>query len=158
MFSDRFPLEGGRNIAFELSANVRNSWVYAALDLVNDATGSVVSFDKSVEYYSGSDSDGAWTEGSTTEDAVLGPVDAGTYVLRVEAQHGGLGDVDLGVVVRQGVFRWSWFFTLFGVLMVPFVVVGMHALVFRGRRWANSNVVARRTASSGDSNDGGSDD
>lgn len=160
MFSDKFRLEGGRNVAFELSASLNNDWLYAALDLVNDDTGNVVSLDKSIEYYSGADSDGAWSEGSTTADDVLGPVEAGNYVLRVEAQHGGAGGVDLGIAIRQGVFRAAWFWTFYVLLMIPFAVLGIHAFSFRRRRWENSNVGARASSAgdSDDDNDGGSDD
>ena len=140
MFSDKFPLDGGRNVAFELSASVENNWVYAALDLVNDDTGGVVSFDASIEYYAGVDDGESWSEGSRTQGEVIGPVEPGTYVLRVEAQHGGLGDVDLGVEVRQGVFRWVWFWIGLGVLAVPFGLVGLHAARFRKQRWENSDL------------------
>jgi hypothetical protein len=158
-FSDKFRLEGGRNVAFELSSNVSNNWVYAALDLVNDDTGSVISIDKSIEFYSGFDGGESWSEGSTTADAVIGPVEPGNYVLRVEAQHGGPGDVDLGVVIRQGVFRSGIFWTMFGFFMVPFAFVGLHAISFRKRRWENSNVGSRAgSSSSSDSDDGGDDD
>ena len=141
-FSNKFQLDGGKNVLFDLSADVANNWVYATLDLVNDDTGSVVNIDKTIEYYSGYDSDGSWTEGSNTAAEVIGPVEPGTYVLRVEAQHGGLGSVDLGVVIRQGVFRWIWFWLFFGVLVIPFGAVTVHALSFRRRRWENSNVGA----------------
>jgi hypothetical protein len=99
----------------------------------------VVSFDTNLEYYSGYDDEGSWSEGSNTTDQVLGPVEAGTYVLRVEAIHGGTGDVSLGVVVRQGVFRWIWFGLCLGVLAIPFGIVALHAHSFRKRRWANSS-------------------
>jgi hypothetical protein len=159
-FSEKFRLDGGRNVAFELSSNVSNNWVYAALDLVNDDTGAAISIDRSIEYYSGSDSDGSWSEGSTTADAVIGPVEPGNYVLRIEAQHGGPGSVELGVVVRQGVFRQGIFWTMFGLVMVPFVFVGLHAINFRRRRWENSNLGSRASSSSGgdDSDDGDDDD
>jgi hypothetical protein len=140
MFSNKFQLEGRENIQFDLSSDVNNNWVYASLDLVNEDTGSVVSIDKTIEYYAGSDYDGSWSEGSTTADEVIGPVEAGTYVLRVEAMHGGLGSVDLAVVIRQGVFRWPWFWVFFGLLAIPFGVAGVQAYSFHRRRWHNSNV------------------
>jgi Domain of unknown function (DUF4178) len=165
LFSDKFQLDGGRNVAFDLRANVANNWLYAAVDLVNDDTGSVVSFDKSIEYYSGYDSDGSWSEGGTSAGEVIGPVEAGNYVLRVEAQQGGAGAsagvVDLDVTIRQGVFRAAWFWTFFGILMIPFAIVGWHAASFRKRRWENSNIGSRSTPSddaSDDDSSGGSDD
>src|SRR5207248_5519501 len=95
LFSQPFQLSSGRNVAFDLTANVHNNWLYAALDLVNDDTSSAVSFDTNIEYYGGVEAGESWSEGSTHASEVIGPVDHGNYVLRVEAQHGGLGRVDL---------------------------------------------------------------
>lgn len=156
MFSDRFQLDGGRNVEFALDANVDNSWCYAALDLVNEATGEVISFDANLEYYAGVEDGESWREGSRTTEQVIGPVAPGSYVLRIEAQHGGSGDVQLSVVVRQGVFRGSWFWLAFGVLAVPFTLVGWHAARFRARRWENSNV--DRSGAGARQHPGGSDD
>ncbi|HEX3759340.1 MAG TPA: DUF4178 domain-containing protein [Kofleriaceae bacterium] len=152
LFSDKFQLDGGRNVAFDLHADVDNNWLYAALDLVKEDTGQVTSFDTSIEYYHGVDDGESWDEGSRGAEPVIGPVDPGGYVLRVEAMHGGLGDARLRVVVRQGVFRWTWFWIGLGVLGVPFLLVGLHAMRFNARRWQNSNTRSRATAS------GGSDD
>ena len=153
LFSQPFQLSDGRNIAFDLTASVNNNWVYAALDLVNDETGSVVSFDSSVEYYFGYEDGESWNEGSTHTREVIGPVEHGTYLVRVEAQHGGLGDVDLSVTVRQGVFRWVWFWIFLAALGTLFAIIGLHAGRFNGRRWQNSNVRRRATASQGDDDD-----
>lgn len=146
MFSDKFTLDGGKNLAFELSASVDNNWVYAALDLVNDDTGGVVSLDESIEYYAGVDDGESWSEGSRTAREVIGPVEPGSYVLRVEAQHGGLGDVDLGIEIHQGVFRGVWFMIGLGVLAVPFGLVALHAARFGKKRWENSDLGTGRLA------------
>lgn len=151
MFSDKFTLEGGRNVEVELFAGVSNNWLYGAFDLVNDETGGVVTFDKSIEYYSGVDGGESWSEGSLSETQVLGPLEPGTYTLRVEAQHGGVGSVDLRVVVRQGVFRFFWFLIGLGALGVPLFFVALHASAFRKKRWESSNQVAH--ASGGDDDD-----
>jgi hypothetical protein len=132
VFSPIFVLDGGRNVAFELSADLTNNWLYAAIDLINNDTGAVVSFDASLEYYSGYDSDGSWTDGSKSDDEVVGAVTAGNYVLRIEAQHGGNDSVGLAVTVRQGVFRWRWFWLGLGVLVLPFLVVGWRGVRARG--------------------------
>ena len=157
MFSDKFELVGGKNLELDLRANVNDNWAYAAIDLINDATGGVRSFDKSIEYYSGFDSDGSWSEGSRTADEVIAPVERGTYLLRVEAQHGGSSVVDLDITVRQGVFRWIWFWIALGVLAVPFGLVALHAYAFRKRRWENSSLVAHTPISTG-GDDGDDDD
>jgi hypothetical protein len=140
MFSDKFQLDGGRNVAIDLDANVYNNWCYAAVDLVNDATGEVVSFDANLEFYAGVEDGESWSEGSHTTQLVIAPVAPGSYVLRVEAQHGGSGDVRLRAAVHQGVFRGLWFWLGIGVLGIPFVLIGWHAARFRARRWQNSSL------------------
>jgi hypothetical protein len=152
MFSDKFQLEGGRNVAVALDANVYNNWCYAAVDLVHEATGQVVSVDANLEFYAGVDDGESWSEGSHTSEQVIAPVPSGDYVLRVEAQHGGSGDIRLRVRVHQGVFRGLWFWLGFVVLVVPFTVIGWRAARFRAKRWQNSNLsqsAARPHASGG---------
>jgi len=73
------------------------------------------------------------------------------------AQHGGLGSVDLGGVVRQGVFRWAWFGMFLGALAVPLVFVAIHAASFRRRRWQNANA-GSRALSPGNTYQGDDDD
>jgi hypothetical protein len=145
---------------FDVAAGVSNDWAYAALDLVNEDTNGVVSFDANLEYYAGVDDGESWTEGSRSASEVIGPVEPGHYVLRVEAQHGGVGDVGLRVVVRQGVFRWTWFWVGLAALGVPFLLVGYGAMRFRARRLENSNAGRRATQppSHDDDDDDGDDD
>jgi Domain of unknown function (DUF4178) len=157
-FSEPFRLEGGRNVAFDLSASLSNNWIHASLDLVNDDVGSLISFDQAFEYYSGVDGGESWSEGSERAREVIAPVAPGNYVLRIEAQHGGVGSVDLEVVVRQGVFRGLWFWIFLAILAVPFLAVAIHALAFRHKRWENSNVGARASSGSSDDSDSGDDE
>jgi hypothetical protein len=142
LFSDKFELDGGHNVAFDLSTNIADNWLYVALDLVNDDTGAVTSFDANLEYYSGIEDGESWSEGSRSTTEVLGSVPAGHYVLRLEGQHGGTGEVALHVEIHQGVFRWLWFWIGLVVLAVPFSLISMHAAVFHSRQWRNTNVDA----------------
>ncbi len=49
-FTEKFRLEGSKNIEVRARpCRCRNSWAYASVDLVNDKTGSVVSFDTNLE-------------------------------------------------------------------------------------------------------------
>src|SRR5581483_4350214 len=104
-FSPTFELDGGKNIEIELATDVHNNWAYVAADLVNVATGDVSSAEANVEAWNGVEDGEAWSEGSPRARVHLGPVAEGDYMLRLESQHGGSGDVALDVTVRQGVFR-----------------------------------------------------
>ena len=43
-------------------------------------------FEEAIEFYNGTDSDGAWSEGSRDGDAYVSAVPPGNYTLRLEAQ------------------------------------------------------------------------
>ncbi len=62
-----------------------NKWVDLDYSLINKATQESIDGYGVVEHYSGSDSDGSWTEGSYSGKAKFAGVPAGTYDLVVEA-------------------------------------------------------------------------
>jgi len=139
-FSDPFELAGNQNIEVDVAApSLNNDWVYFAADLVEDKTGQVISFDDNIEYYSGIDDGESWDEGSRSTDQVIPPVPAGKYVLRLESQHGGSGDQVLEVTVKQGIFRWRYFWLAVLVLGLPYFIFGLHEWSFEKHRWDNSS-------------------
>jgi hypothetical protein len=140
-FSEPFHLDSSKNIEIDLQANVSNNWAYVAVDLVNDKTGSLVSFDKAIEYYYGYDGGESWTEGSNTASQVLGPMEAGEYVLRLEGMTGSSTSVDLSITVRQDVFRFRYFGIALLVLGIPFGLLWLHAHSFNKKRWENAQPV-----------------
>lgn len=139
-FSEKFRLEGGKNIELTLSAPLFNEWLYAAVDLVNEQTGGIVSFDKNLEQYSGVSDGEAWSEGSSTASQVLGPMEAGEYVLRVESQHGSSSPLSLSITVRQDVFRAGYWLLTALLLGFPFGIIAIHAHAFKKKRWENSQL------------------
>lgn len=141
VFSDKFHLDGGKNIEFMISSSVDNSWMYAAIDLVNDKTGEVVSFDDSVEYYHGYEDGESWSEGSNTSTSMIGPQPAGDYVMRVEAMHGATSVANLSVFVTQDVFRHKYFWYGLLCLGLPIFVWWWRARSFHKKQWENSNVI-----------------
>jgi len=139
-FSDPFDLASNENIEVDVAApGLNNDWVYFAADLVEDKTGQVTTFDDNIEYYSGIDDGESWDEGSRSTDQVIPPVPAGKYVLRLESQHGGSGDQMLEVTVKQGIFRWRYFWLAVLVLGLPYFIFGLHEWSFEKHRWDNSS-------------------
>ncbi|HSK00677.1 MAG TPA: DUF4178 domain-containing protein [Kofleriaceae bacterium] len=139
-FTDKFRLEGGKNIEIELAAGLSNSWAYVAIDLVNEQTGGIVAFDKNLERYSGVTDGESWSEGSSSASQVLGPLEAGEYVMRVESVHGSPHPVVLALAVRQDVFRARYWLVAALLLGIPFGVIALHAFHFRKQRWENSQL------------------
>lgn len=153
-FSKPFMLESGKNIAIELDAPLDNSWLYVAVDLVNEATGAVVSYDANLEYYSGYTDGESWSEGSRDSTQFLSPMELGQYVLRVETQQGSTQPISLTATVTQDVFRPLQWGIAAGVVFGMFGLIAVHAARFRKARWDNSSIGKPSVAWSG----GGDDD
>jgi hypothetical protein len=127
-----------------LESALDNDWLGIQGDLVNDATGEVVSFYEELSFYSGRDSDGAWTEGSREGTARLGRLEPGRYVLRTTASF------DLTKGPRERSFRvrvvddpppsGTLFLVFLGLLLVPVGFAVHGANTFETRRWAESNL------------------
>ncbi|MDQ3368365.1 MAG: DUF4178 domain-containing protein [Myxococcota bacterium] len=150
VFSEPFELAGGKNIEITLDAALSNNWAYVAVDLVNEQTGALVSFDKNLEYYAGHDGGESWTEGSQHARQALAPMEAGPYVLRLESQTGDRSGTNLTATVRQDVFRLTHFWVALGLLGLPFALIAFHAYGFKKRRWANSSTERVIASSYGD--------
>ena len=91
IFTQPFEIKGNRNVRITASApGISNSWAELDADLVNEQNNEVESVPINIEYYQGSDSDGAWTEGEKDEDATLSSLPAGNYTL---ARRGKLGQL-----------------------------------------------------------------
>ncbi|HZI06370.1 MAG TPA: DUF4178 domain-containing protein, partial [Archangium sp.] len=140
-FSEPFELKRRGNVKAELLANVNNSWMGVQGDLVNEATGDVVSFYEEVGYYSGSDSDGSWSEGSTRETDYLSAVEPGRYVLRTTAFFDGTPlNRSYRVLLTSDTPRGLWFFCALVLLLIGPMLQRMRASSFETSRWSESNL------------------
>ena len=138
------------SIDINLSSPVSNSWVEISGDLVNDETGASVDFEKGIEYYSGVDSDGSWSEGSTSTTADISGVKRGKYHINIEmttpAMQTGAANpsnpleaTKLSIEVKTGSTIWANFFLAeFLLCLYPFYV-WFRSRSFENKRWANSN-------------------
>ena len=138
-FSEPLPLAGGRNLELALAANsLSNDWVFISADLVESTTGSVVSGEAAIEHYAGIEDGESWSEGNSSSSTVFGPQPAGTYILRLEAQHGSAGLMPINVTLKQGVFRGKWLAWAMLILGIPLFIVGLTSYFHEKKRWENS--------------------
>jgi len=129
-----------RNMTLTLSAPVNNSWIALEGALVNEATGTSELFEVAASFYHGSDSDGAWSEGNTSQTVYLSAVPAGTYVLRMVPQwEGKVSPVNaFSVELKSGVIHGLYYIlALVAIVLFPIFAV-FRALTFEGRRWQES--------------------
>lgn len=140
VFSQPFELKGGRNVRITAGAQVDNSWADLDVDLINEQTKEVAeSIGIPVEYYSGSDSDGAWTEGSKSTDATISSLPGGKYSLKVEGTwQNWQAQMPVSVKVEQGVNRGVNFFCAFIILLLIPIIGLIRKISFEGSRWKDS--------------------
>jgi len=118
---------------------VDNSWADLDVDLINEQSQEVESVSIPVEYYSGNDSDGAWTEGGKTNDAILSSLPGGKYTLRVEGTwQNWQAQMPVLVKVEQNINRGVNFcLALLLLAVVPFLGL-IRKFTFESSRWKDS--------------------
>jgi len=140
--TDSFTLSGRpSNVQIAIEADLDNDWVFYSLALVNETTGDTRDATKQLSYYTGTDSDGRWTEGSRRGTVKLASVPAGTYFLRIGTEGGepGKSVVNYQVQVRRDVPSYGFYFLAFGAIVIPAVFLFIPAASFEQRRWAESD-------------------
>src|SRR6185295_9957263 len=140
LFSDPFDLSGNYNVEIDGLANLENSWLYVDGDLVNEAGGVVRPFELPLEYYSGYDGGESWSEGSRKHRRFVSRPEKGRYVLRMETQwENGKNPPPLHVVVREGVFRWTYFILALLAISIPPLIAALRKIGFEQQRWKESS-------------------
>ena len=100
-----FDLPGDmNNLSVTMRSSLQNDWIGAGIDLVDEKTGRSLGFEQAVEYYSGTDSDGSWSEGSQDTNLVLSSVPGGRYhlVIQPAADTAKSGEKSFDPVIAQG--------------------------------------------------------
>ena len=140
IFTQPFDLKGNRNVRITASSpGINNSWIELDADLVNEQNNEVESVPINMEYYTGSDSDGAWTEGSKEQDATLSSLPDGKYSLRIAGSWGNWQQpLPLRVKVEQNVVRGVNFCCAFIVLAIIPLLALFRKFIFESKRWSES--------------------
>jgi hypothetical protein len=144
-FSQPFDIKANRNIRIGASAPVSNSFAELDVDLINEQSQEVESVSIPIEYYFGSDSDGAWTEGSKDQDATLSSLPAGKYTLRVEGTwQDWQKAMPISLKVEQNVNRGVNFLCAFIVLLIVPALGLIRKISFESSRWKDSMLQHKR--------------
>jgi hypothetical protein len=140
VFTQPFELKGNRNVRITaIAPNVNNEWVALEADLVNEANNEVDSIPINIEYYTGTDSDGSWTEGSKNEDATMSSLPGGKYVLRLQGTWQKWQEPQpLRVKIEQNVVRGINFICAFIVLAIIPILAFFRKFAFESKRWSES--------------------
>jgi hypothetical protein len=147
--TDVFELKGREsNVEVATEANVANSWIYLNYALISQDTGRAWDFGREVSYYSGSDSDGHWTEGNHKDKVVVPSVPAGHYYLRVEPEaDSSHPSIDYSVKVYRDVPVFGFYGWGLLILFIPAAFLTFKAISFERARWAESDHPILKTES-----------
>lgn len=130
------------DVQLTLHAPVKNSWFYVSGELVNNDTGESFPFERSIEYYYGTDSDGAWSEGSEYNSLMISSVPKGRYYINYDTESGefkDLSDIVFGLIVSRDVPTYDNFlWTLFLITIWP-VMSWLKIRQHEVSRWSNSD-------------------
>ncbi len=141
------------NIEIELQAPVQNSWLEVSGELINENSGENFEFENGVEFYSGSDSDGAWSEGSQYNTRLISMIPGGNYHLNFESSSDSTPKtLNYHLTVISGVKVWSNFiWSIFLVSLLPIIIWYLNRR-FEMNRWANSDYNPYIKSDDGDDN------
>jgi hypothetical protein len=145
----QFELKHGRsNAQVNLRSPVLNDWLEIQAELVNDGTGATYEFEEGVEFYSGTDSDGAWSEGSQASNVILSSIPPGMYHLNIEASASAAnsslpGDPNRAAKYTVGVARdvvtWSNFLYAAVLISLLPLLIWSRSRSFEKSRWSTSD-------------------
>lgn len=82
VFTDEFDIPSRTGLAVEITSNIDNDWLAVQTDLVNVASGEVISVYGEAEYYHGVTEGESWSEGGRAINKSTTEVDKGRYVAR----------------------------------------------------------------------------
>jgi hypothetical protein len=124
--------------------NLDNNWVALGMEIVDSDTGKVYAVNREVSYYRGQDSDGSWTEGSTSDDAEIAHVPPGRYVLSLDAESPANANANASAVttqlqIRRNVSNWHNFFIAEAMLLLFPLIFWWRRASYIAKRWAGSD-------------------
>jgi Domain of unknown function (DUF4178) len=137
-----FNLPFTGSVLFKTRAELDNDWLELGLTLANEDGSAEYAIIQGVEYYSGFDSDGTWTEGSRSESTLMSNVPAGNYRLLIDADAGAFekqqpARFTLGVI--HDVPSW-WNLLIYALLVLIFPIYALvRRYFFESSRWAESD-------------------
>jgi hypothetical protein len=143
------------NVEIASETNLSNDWMYLDMSLINVETGQAWDFGREVSFYSGSDSDGRWTEGDTKDTVTIPNVPSGKYYLRVDPDMSNEGQhaVTYSLKVTRDVPKFWLLWLALPLLMIPALWRTIARGSFETQRWAESDYVTSASSSSSDDDD-----
>jgi hypothetical protein len=140
-----FTLGAGHSLnELEAFSPLDDEWVELDYLLANVQTGETWDLSDEFSYYSGTDSDGAWSEGSRSHRALLTNLPAGDYTLTasatLEANRFALAPHGVELHMQHDIAPWRNFWMALAVVGIYPAFLLRRAKSFEDERWEGSHV------------------
>ncbi len=136
-----FTVPARANLVVYSAAPLQNNWMELDLTLSNENSQKAYATTQVIEYYSGYDSDGYWTEGSTSGDSSFSSIEKGDYRLLIEPAVGQIppAGMPVQIQIKHNASIWGNFWIIaFLILFLP-VSIAIYRWYFEYKRWENSD-------------------
>ncbi len=148
---------GQENLEIAVSSPVQNQWFELEAELINKANGARHRVIETVEYYTGYDSDGRWSEGGQSQSAVISSLPGGQYDLVVTSStdalarssdprfsliypNSGTTSHPYSISIRRDVPVWSNFWLALIIISFLPVLQLLRRSAFERARWEESDI------------------
>lgn len=126
------------NLKVHATTSLQNHWAYLGMALIDADTDEALDFGREISYYSGSDGDGAWSEGKPYDTVYLPRVKPGRYYLRVEPETDASA-FQYSIGITRDVPRPLFLFLALGLLALPTAWLWWRQRNFECARWLESD-------------------
>ncbi len=128
--------DANKLIGMYFHSNVDNNWAYFDVTLHKEGSPSY-SLGKEISYYHGHDSEGSWTEGSTSGNVYFKVDEPGTYTFTLEGSGGMLRPVD--IEIREGIIVTRYFVILSILFTLSAFALYFKRQSFEAKKWQDED-------------------
>ncbi|MCG7630024.1 DUF4178 domain-containing protein [Epibacterium sp. MM17-32] len=130
-------------VEIELSGPVNNSWAYFDMEVTGPEDDPLFGIGRGIEYYTGSDKDGRWSEGNRTARVRFRPETPGTHALFLDLSEAGNWPAtapgtpirEVSLTVREGLTSGSWALRSGLFFIALFALMTARQVLHHARRW-----------------------
>lgn len=134
-----FEITNAAQIArLRFDTDVSNDWVVIGATIAGPDGATLVEGGRLVEFYSGADSDGAWSEGSRSATLRFRPEATGPHQISV-ARASGTGGSRVGIRIDEGKATTFWLFLVGGFFVVGWLYLKARRAIHSSTRFSGSD-------------------
>lgn len=136
-----FPFEitnAAQMASLRFDTDVSNDWVVIGTQITGPDGGTLVEGARLVEYYSGRDSDGSWSEGNRRSTLRFRPETAGTHQITL-VRADGTGGSAMNVRINEGAPTTFWLFIAGALFVIGWIYLKARRAIHEKMRFAGGD-------------------